>query len=60
VLWDVVQDAMKAEAVVIVPGVARVLAYHAQDEIRAQVAVMARDLAIVLPRAAQDEMEVAG
>jgi hypothetical protein len=58
--WDVVQDEMKAEAVVIVAGVARVLAFHAQDEIRAQVAVLARDLAIVLPRVAQDEMEVAG
>jgi len=57
--WDVVQDEMKAEAVVIVAGVARVLTRHTQDEIRAQVAVMARDLAIVLPRVAQDEMEVA-
>lgn len=57
--WDVVQDEMKAEVVVIVAGVARVLAYHAQDEIRTQVAAVARDLAIVRPLAAQDEMEVA-
>jgi hypothetical protein len=57
--WDVVQDEMKAEAIVIVAGVARVLAYHAQDEIRTQVAAMTRDLAIVLPPVAQDEMEVA-
>src|ERR1044071_9986591 len=35
--WDVAQDAMRPEAVVIVAGVARVLAVHAQDERRKQV-----------------------
>src|SRR5690242_6255940 len=35
--WDVAQDAMRPEAVVIVAGVARVLATHAQDERRKQV-----------------------
>src|SRR5882672_9251083 len=30
--WDVAQDAMTAEAVVIIAGVARVLAIHTQDE----------------------------
>lgn len=57
---DVVQDTMKAEAIVIVAGVTRILASHAQDEIRTQVAVVARDLAIVYPQVAQDEMDVAG
>lgn len=35
--WDVAQDAMRAEAVVILAGVVRVLADWAQDEIRKQV-----------------------
>src|SRR3954467_4005740 len=30
--WDVAQDAMKPEVVVILAGVSRVLALHAQDE----------------------------
>jgi hypothetical protein len=35
--WDIAQDAMRPEAVVILAGVARVLAIHAQDERRQQV-----------------------
>jgi hypothetical protein len=57
--WDVAQDAMTAEAVVIVAGVARVLAIHAQDEIRKQVPDPTRRSGRVGGVAAQDEMEVA-
>src|SRR5512144_2787804 len=34
--WDIAQDAMTPEALVIIAGVARVLAVHAQDERRRQ------------------------
>ena len=45
--WDVAQDAMTAEAVVILAGVAQVVAVHAQDEIRNQVLVLAQEFARV-------------
>src|SRR3954467_3987700 len=57
--WDVAQDAMTPEAVVIVAGVARVLAIHAQDEIRKQVPDSTRGSGRVGGMGAQDEMEVA-
>jgi hypothetical protein len=50
---------MTAEAVVIVAGVARVLAIHVQDEIRKQVPDPTRRSDKVGGAAAQDEMEVA-
>ncbi len=56
--WDVVQDAMSAEAVVIIAGVARVLVQHAQDEMRSQVTEVKREFGRVRPGRAQDEMEV--
>ena len=59
VRWDVAQDAMTPEAVVIVAGVARLLAIHAQDEMRKQVPDPTRRSGRVRGVGAQDEMEVA-
>ena len=56
--WDVAQDVMRGEAVVIIAGVARVLTQHAQDEMRRQVVEVTRQFGRVPPGPAQDEMEV--
>lgn len=57
--WDIAQDEMRAEAVVIIAGVAGVLVRHAQDEMRRQVIDVTREFRGVPPPRAQDEMEVA-
>jgi hypothetical protein len=57
--WDVAQDAMSPQAVVILAGVARVLAEWAQDEMRRQAPDPTRKSGGVAGVAAQDEMEVA-
>jgi hypothetical protein len=57
--WDVAQDAMSPQAVVILAGVARVLAVGAQDEMRRQAPDPTRKSGGVAGVAAQDEMEVA-
>jgi hypothetical protein len=56
--WDVAQDAMDPEAVVILAGVARVLATHAQDEMRKQGPVPPGEFGGHGAGSAQDEMEV--
>lgn len=57
--WDVAQDAMTLQAIVILAGVARVLAIHAQDEMRKQVPDPTKQSGGVGGGPAQDEMEVA-
>jgi hypothetical protein len=57
--WDVAQDAMSPQAVVILAGLVRVLAEWAQDEIRRQAPDPTRKSGGVAGVAAQDEMEVA-
>lgn len=56
--WDVVQDEMRAEAVVIIAGLAGVLVRHAQDEMRRQVLDMTTEFRGVPRPRPQDEMEV--
>jgi hypothetical protein len=58
--WDVAQDAMQPEAVVILAGVARVLAVHAQDEMRRQAPDPPKEFGRDPRGRAQDEMEGAG
>ena len=53
--WDVAQDAMTPQALVIVAGVAQVLARHAQDEMRKQTMDSTRESGGVLRGGAQDE-----
>jgi hypothetical protein len=57
--WDVAQDAISPQAVVILAGVARVLAAWAQDEMRRQTPNPTGKSGRVAGMAAQDEMEVA-
>jgi len=58
--WDVAQDAMTPQALVIVAGVAQVLARHAQDEMQKQALDYARESAGVLRGGPQDETAGAG
>lgn len=55
--WDVAQDAMGLEVVVIIMELAKVLVRHAQDERRAQIAVFKGEYRRHGGQAAQDEME---
>ena len=57
--WDVAQDVMSSQAVVILAGVARVLVVWAQDEMRRQAPDPTGKSGRVPRVAAQDEMEVA-
>jgi hypothetical protein len=55
--WDLAQDVMGPQAVVIIAGLAGVLVAHAQDERRRQVREMTAEFARHQPGGAQDEME---
>jgi hypothetical protein len=57
--WDVAQDVMTPEVIVILAGVARVLATHAQDERRRQMVELQGNPGEIARLAREDETAIA-